>query len=218
MSPVSPVTKAARHAQIAGILDQAAVRSQEELADWLAKLGVRVTQTTLSRDLEELGAVRLRGPDGALFYALPGEPGGPGSRPGGLIESMAGQASGISADGSADRAGRAGGAGGEGVSGSGAPGGPGPAGWSSAGGWPGPPGGQRSSSPASWRRSSPASDSSSPKRRQPLVLPARSGSEPARPPAPTARNTRPRLRARLAAPRPSPAELSAQLRHHRDPP
>jgi transcriptional regulator of arginine metabolism len=82
MSPVMPVTKAARHAQIAGILDRTAVRSQEELADCLASRGVRVTQTTLSRDLEELGAVRLRGPDGALFYALPGEPGGPGSRPG----------------------------------------------------------------------------------------------------------------------------------------
>jgi transcriptional regulator of arginine metabolism len=82
MSPVIPVTKAARHAQIAGILERTAVRSQEELADCLASRGVRVTQTTLSRDLEELGAVRLRGPDGALFYALPGEPGGPGSRPG----------------------------------------------------------------------------------------------------------------------------------------
>jgi transcriptional regulator of arginine metabolism len=90
MSPVSPLTKAARHAQIAGILEQAAVRSQDELADWLAKRGVRVTQTTLSRDLEELGAVRLRGPDGALFYALPGEPGGPGSRPGGLTEPVTG--------------------------------------------------------------------------------------------------------------------------------
>jgi transcriptional regulator of arginine metabolism len=43
-----------------------------------------VAQTTLSRDLDELGAVRLRGADGALVYALPGEPGGPGSRPGGL--------------------------------------------------------------------------------------------------------------------------------------
>jgi transcriptional regulator of arginine metabolism len=96
MSPVSPVTKAARHAQIAGILEQAAVRSQDELADWLARRGVRVTQTTLSRDLEELGAVRLRGPDGALFYALPGEPGGPGSRPGGLTESMAGRSGGSS--------------------------------------------------------------------------------------------------------------------------
>jgi len=100
MSPVSPVTKAARHAQIAGILEQAAVRSQDELADWLARRGVRVTQTTLSRYLEELGAVRLRGPDGALFYALPGEPGGPGSHPGGLTESMAGRSgAGSRADG-----------------------------------------------------------------------------------------------------------------------
>jgi transcriptional regulator of arginine metabolism len=84
VSPVSPVTKAARHAQIAGILEQATVRSQEELAEWLARRGVRVTQTTLSRDLVELGAVRLRGPDGGLVYALPDEPGGFGSLPGSL--------------------------------------------------------------------------------------------------------------------------------------
>jgi transcriptional regulator of arginine metabolism len=108
MSPVSPVTKAARHAQIAGILEQAAVRSQDELADWLARRGVRVTQTTLSRDLEELGAVRLRGPDGALFYALPGVPGGPGSHPGGLTESMAGRSG---EDGMADGGGSASGPG-----------------------------------------------------------------------------------------------------------
>jgi len=84
VTPVSPVTKTARQAQITGILGQTAVRSQEELAELLAQRGVRVTQATLSRDLDELGAVRLRGPDGALVYALPGEPGGPGSRPGGL--------------------------------------------------------------------------------------------------------------------------------------
>ncbi|MHB1595514.1 MAG: arginine repressor [Streptosporangiaceae bacterium] len=77
----SPATKAARHAKIAGVLAQpgAPVRSQEELADRLAVLGIRVTQATLSRDLEELGAVRLRGPDGGLFYALPAE-GGAGAR------------------------------------------------------------------------------------------------------------------------------------------
>jgi transcriptional regulator of arginine metabolism len=77
----SPLTKAARHAQIASILSHKAVpvRSQEELAELLGQRGVRVTQATLSRDLEELGAVRLRGPDGVLVYALPGEPG-----PGGL--------------------------------------------------------------------------------------------------------------------------------------
>jgi transcriptional regulator of arginine metabolism len=115
MSPVSPVTKAARHAQIAGILEQAAVRSQDELADWLARRGVRVTQTTLSRDLEELGAVRLRGPDGALFYALPGEPGGPGSHPGGLTESMAGRSGGSSGGSRADGGGRVSGAAGPGT-------------------------------------------------------------------------------------------------------
>jgi transcriptional regulator of arginine metabolism len=87
----SPGTKAARHARIAAILAQPArpVRSQEELAERLAEIGFKVTQATLSRDLEEIGAVRLRGPDGALVYALFGEsdPGGmgrPGENPGGV--------------------------------------------------------------------------------------------------------------------------------------
>ena len=88
MNTVSPATKTARHAQIAAILTHPGppVRSQEELAERLAQRGVRVTQATLSRDLEELGAVRLRGADGGLVYALPGEAGGPGSMPGGLAE------------------------------------------------------------------------------------------------------------------------------------
>jgi transcriptional regulator of arginine metabolism len=88
MSTVSPATKTARHAKIAAILTHAdpPVRSQEELAERLGQRGVRVTQATLSRDLEELGAVRLRGADGALVYALPGQAGGPGSMPGGLAE------------------------------------------------------------------------------------------------------------------------------------
>jgi transcriptional regulator of arginine metabolism len=71
----SPLTKAARHAQIAAILGQQQVRSQEELAELLGQRGVRVTQATLSRDLEEIGAIRLRDADGVLVYALPGEPG-----------------------------------------------------------------------------------------------------------------------------------------------
>ena len=84
MTAVSPMTKAARQAQIADILTRTRVRSQEELAELLAQRGVKVAQATLSRDLEELGAVRLRGAGGTLVYALPGDPGGPGSRPGGL--------------------------------------------------------------------------------------------------------------------------------------
>jgi arginine repressor len=83
VTATSPVTKTARHAQIAAILEHNQVRSQEELAGLLDGCGIHVTQATLSRDLEELGAVRLRRAGGMLVYALPGEPGGPGSRPGG---------------------------------------------------------------------------------------------------------------------------------------
>ena len=79
----TPLTKTARHARIADILAREQVRSQEELADLLEQYaGVHVTQATLSRDLDELGIVRLRS-GGALVYSLPEEPGGPGSHPGG---------------------------------------------------------------------------------------------------------------------------------------
>jgi transcriptional regulator of arginine metabolism len=79
----TPLTKTARHARIADILAREHVRSQEELADLLERYaGVHVTQATLSRDLDELGIVRLRS-GGALVYSLPEEPGGPGSHPGG---------------------------------------------------------------------------------------------------------------------------------------
>lgn len=84
MNAVSPITKAGRQAKIAAILASVEVRSQEELAELLSAGGTHVTQATLSRDLDELGAVRLRGMGGSLVYALPGEPGGPGSRPGGV--------------------------------------------------------------------------------------------------------------------------------------
>jgi transcriptional regulator of arginine metabolism len=83
---VTPLTKTARQARIAAILAREQVRSQEELADLLERYtSVHVTQATLSRDLDELGVVRLRAAGGALVYALPEEPGGPGSRPGGAL-------------------------------------------------------------------------------------------------------------------------------------
>jgi len=47
------------------ILSSQAIHSQGELATMLADEGIEVTQATLSRDLEELGAVKLRGSDGA---------------------------------------------------------------------------------------------------------------------------------------------------------
>jgi transcriptional regulator of arginine metabolism len=82
-APGAPATKAARQAQIAAILAREQVHSQEQLAALLGKYArLHVAQATLSRDLDELGVVRLRAADGTLVYALPEEPGGPGSRPG----------------------------------------------------------------------------------------------------------------------------------------
>ena len=71
----APLTKTARHAKIIALLEQQQVRSQTELAELLAADGVSVTQGTLSRDLVDLGALRVRGAGGHLVYAVPGEGG-----------------------------------------------------------------------------------------------------------------------------------------------
>jgi transcriptional regulator of arginine metabolism len=73
--PQKPATKTARHAKIISLLSTQQVRSQTELADLLATDGIQVNQGTLSRDLVEVGAVRVRGRDGHLIYAVPAEGG-----------------------------------------------------------------------------------------------------------------------------------------------
>ena len=74
-SAVSPMTKNARHQRIIDLVTNHAVRSQTELAELLAQHDVHVTQATLSRDLVELDAVKVRSPEGALVYAVPAEGG-----------------------------------------------------------------------------------------------------------------------------------------------
>jgi transcriptional regulator of arginine metabolism len=74
MSEATTLTtsKAARHARIVEVLANQSVRSQAELAALLDHAGVHVTQATLSRDLDELGAVKLRTPDGGMpVYVVP---------------------------------------------------------------------------------------------------------------------------------------------------
>jgi transcriptional regulator of arginine metabolism len=84
---VNPPTKIARHRRIVEILRRRPVRSQVELAQELTADGVVVTQATLSRDLVELGAVKIRHPEGGLVYAAPGE-GGDRTPTGGLDQEM----------------------------------------------------------------------------------------------------------------------------------
>ncbi|KHF42079.1 arginine repressor [Saccharomonospora viridis] len=66
------MNRARRHARITELVSSMAIRSQTELARLLAAEGIEVTQATLSRDLDELGAVKLRGADsGAPVYVIP---------------------------------------------------------------------------------------------------------------------------------------------------
>ena len=70
-----PATKAARHARIVHLLAREQIHSQAELAKALAADGLHVTQATLSRDLIELRAEKVRTSSGVLVYAIPGEGG-----------------------------------------------------------------------------------------------------------------------------------------------
>lgn len=65
-----PATKVARHALIKELLVLHEVRSQGDLVDHLASRGVSATQATVSRDLEELQAYKIRGSSGGR-YAVP---------------------------------------------------------------------------------------------------------------------------------------------------
>jgi transcriptional regulator of arginine metabolism len=73
-------TRTARHQRIVDILGRTEVRSQTQLLDLLATDGIEVTQATLSRDLVEVGAVKVRSGK-ALVYAVPGEGGDRTARP-----------------------------------------------------------------------------------------------------------------------------------------
>lgn len=65
-------SRVARQARIVQLITHRAIRSQSELAALLAAEGVETTQATLSRDLDELGAVKLRGADGGTaVYVIP---------------------------------------------------------------------------------------------------------------------------------------------------
>ncbi len=75
MTATLPMTKNARQQRIIELLARHSVRSQTELADLLAATGLNVTQATLSRDLVELDAVKVRDGGGALVYAVPAEGG-----------------------------------------------------------------------------------------------------------------------------------------------
>jgi transcriptional regulator of arginine metabolism len=71
VSTVSTVSKAERQHRIGELIGQHPVTNQTHLVELLNTDGVLATQATVSRDLEELGAVKVRQPGGESIYAIP---------------------------------------------------------------------------------------------------------------------------------------------------
>ena len=65
------LSKTQRQHRIEQLIEQNSVTSQGQLVELLAKSGVDATQATVSRDLEEIGAVKVRSAGGEPVYAVP---------------------------------------------------------------------------------------------------------------------------------------------------
>jgi transcriptional regulator of arginine metabolism len=66
-----PLSMVARRARIAALVSTQQVASQEDLGRLLDAEGIHVTQATLSRDLDALGAVKEHLPNGEVRYSVP---------------------------------------------------------------------------------------------------------------------------------------------------
>jgi len=66
------LAKAQRQHRILRLLESQPVLSQTQVVELLRDQGVVATQATVSRDLVELGAVKVRMPKGGTAYAIPG--------------------------------------------------------------------------------------------------------------------------------------------------
>ncbi len=68
------MSKASRQYRIAALLENHAITSQVRLAELLEHEGLETTQATVSRDLDDLGAVKVRVAGGETVYAIPEHP------------------------------------------------------------------------------------------------------------------------------------------------
>ncbi len=62
-----------RKSVIAKIIGGSRIHTQEELISELGKKGISATQATLSRDIKEIGAVKVSSGDGEQYYIIPSE-------------------------------------------------------------------------------------------------------------------------------------------------
>ncbi len=65
------MTKARRQHRVSSILEEYTVTSQAQVVEFLEAKGITATQATVSRDLDELGAIKVRISGGETIYAIP---------------------------------------------------------------------------------------------------------------------------------------------------
>lgn len=65
--------KTQRHQKIIEIIEKNSIETQEELASELMKMGYKVTQATVSRDIKELRLVKITTGNNISRYAVPGD-------------------------------------------------------------------------------------------------------------------------------------------------
>lgn len=65
--------KARRQMKVQEIITKEIIRTQEELADKLHLAGFNVTQATVSRDIKEMGLIKIPSSGDEYRYAIPGE-------------------------------------------------------------------------------------------------------------------------------------------------
>jgi transcriptional regulator of arginine metabolism len=82
------VNRRERQALILRLVRERELGTQHELAEALHELGHDVVQTTVSRDVAELGLVKVRGEAGRLVYATPTNGNGAGRRRAALHEAL----------------------------------------------------------------------------------------------------------------------------------
>ncbi|HKX70557.1 MAG TPA: arginine repressor [Acidimicrobiales bacterium] len=70
-APTRTLAKPQRQHRVARLLADNSVTSQSQLVELLAADGITATQATVSRDLEDLGAIKVRVPAGETVYAIP---------------------------------------------------------------------------------------------------------------------------------------------------
>lgn len=74
---MSPTDAKSRINALRQLLSQGKLSTQEELAEELGEKGFEITQSTISRDLRKLGAIKAIDPNGRTVYKLPPEPASP---------------------------------------------------------------------------------------------------------------------------------------------